>query len=92
LAANGSGRKTDTETNVTFGNVVVVLGEAECAAMQTVQVAESAEAECWCAANAIADQRVSNKHKHAIFFDIGRMRASPWKLHLNLYQNWKGTQ
>jgi hypothetical protein len=77
LAANGSGRKTDTGTNVTFGNVVVVLGEAEWAAMQTVHVAESAEAECWCAANAIADQKVSNKHKHAILFDIGRMRLSP---------------
>ena len=92
MVANGSGRKTDTGTNVTLGKVVVVLGEAEWAAMQNVHVAESAEAECWCAANAIADQKVSNKHKHAILFDIGRMRVSPWKLHLNLYQNWKGTQ
>ena len=56
--------------------MVVGLGEAEWAAMQTVHVAESAEAECWCAANAIADQKVSNKHKHAILFDIGRMTAS----------------
>ena len=92
MAANGSGRMTDTGTNVTFGNVVVVLGEAEWAAMQTVHVAESAEAECWCAANAIADQKVSNKHKHAILLDIRRMRVSQRKLHLNLYQNWKGTQ
>jgi len=92
LAANGSGRTTDTETNVTFGNVAVVFGEAECAAMQTVHVAESAEVECWWVANAIADQKVSNKHKHAIVFDIGRMRVPHGKLHLNLYQNWKGTQ
>ena len=77
MAANGSGRKTDTETNVTFGSVAVVFGEAEWAAMQTVHVAESAEAECWCAANAIADQKVSNKHKHAILFDIAGMRLSP---------------
>ena len=60
--------------------------------MQTVHVPESAEAECWCAANAIADQKVSNKHKHAILLDIRRMRVSQRKLHLNLYQNWKGTQ
>jgi hypothetical protein len=80
LAANGSGRKTDTETNVTFGSVAVVFGDAECAAMQTVHVAESVEVECWCAANAIADQKVSNKHKQAILFDIARMRLSPRKL------------
>jgi len=84
LPETGSARKVDKTTNVVGRGVGVVLGEAEWAAMQTVHVAESAEAECWCAANAIADQKVSNKHKHAILFDIGRMRVSPWKLHLNL--------
>jgi hypothetical protein len=66
-----------TGRNITFGKVVAVLGEAEWAAIQTVHVAESAEVECWCAANAIADQKVSNTHKHAIFFDIDRMSAIP---------------
>jgi hypothetical protein len=46
LVATGSGRKTDAETNITLSNVVVVLGEAEWAAMQTVQVAESVALEC----------------------------------------------
>ena len=69
----------DTETNSTLGKVIVVLGEAEWAAIQTVHVAESVAFECWCAANAIADQKVSNTHRHAIRFDIDRITATPWK-------------
>jgi len=30
-------------------------------------------------ANAIADQKVSNTHRHAIRFDIDRMKANPTK-------------
>ena len=46
MADTGSGRKVDTETNITFGKGVVVLGEAEWAAIQTVQVADSVVFEC----------------------------------------------
>ena len=35
LAETGSARKVETETNITFGKVVVALGEAEWAAIQT---------------------------------------------------------
>jgi hypothetical protein len=77
LAETGFGRKVDTETNITFGKMIVALGEAEWAAIQTVHVADSVAFECWCAANAIADQKVSNMHRHAIRFDIDRMTATP---------------
>ena len=73
-----------TETNITFGKVVGVWGEAECAATQTGHVAVSVTFECSCVANAIADQKVSNTQRHAIRFDIDRMTATPWKLRLNL--------
>jgi hypothetical protein len=47
LVATGSGRKTDTETNITLDKVVVVvLGEAEWAAIQTVQVDDSVAPQC----------------------------------------------
>jgi hypothetical protein len=42
LAETGSVRSVNTETNVTFDRVEVVLGEAECAATQTVHFAASA--------------------------------------------------
>jgi len=47
LVATGSGRKTDTETSLTLDKVVVMVsGEAEWAAIQTVHVAESSALEC----------------------------------------------
>jgi hypothetical protein len=46
LVAAGSGRSIDTETIITIGKMVVVLGEAEWAAIQTVHVAESVAFEC----------------------------------------------
>jgi len=46
VATTGSGREMDTEANITLGNGLVVLGEAEWAAIQTVHVAESAALEC----------------------------------------------
>jgi hypothetical protein len=46
LANTGSGRKVETVTNITLGNVVVVLGEAEWAAIQTVQDEDSVALEC----------------------------------------------
>jgi hypothetical protein len=46
VATTGSGRKTDTEANITLGNVLVVLGEAEWAATQTVQDDDSLALEC----------------------------------------------
>lgn len=46
MAEIGSGRKVDTETNSTLGKVVVVFGEAEWAAIQTVHVADSVAFEC----------------------------------------------
>lgn len=73
MAETGSGRKVDTETNVTLGKATGALGEAEWAVIQTVHVADSEALECRCAANAIADQKVSNKQRHAIRFDIDRM-------------------
>jgi hypothetical protein len=67
----------DTETNSTLGKVVGVLGEAEWAVIQTVHVAESVAFECWCAANAIADQNASSRQSSAIFFDAKRTTATP---------------
>jgi hypothetical protein len=46
LEETGFGRKVDTETNITFGRMVVALGEAEWAAIQTVHVADSVAFEC----------------------------------------------
>jgi len=46
VATTGSGRKNDTEANITLGNGLVVLGEAEWAAIQTVHIAESVALEC----------------------------------------------
>jgi len=46
LAESGSGRKVDTETNITFGKVIAVCGEAEWAAIQTVHVEDSVALEC----------------------------------------------
>lgn len=47
MVATGSGRKIATETNLTLDKVVVVvLGEAEWAAIQTVHVDESSALEC----------------------------------------------
>ncbi len=77
LAETGSARKVDTTTNLAGRGVELVWGEAEWAATQTVHFADSVAFECWCAANAIADQNVSNKHRHAIRFEIDRMTATP---------------
>jgi hypothetical protein len=46
LAETGSARKLDTKTNIAFGKTVIAWGEAEWAAMQTVQVADSTAFEC----------------------------------------------
>jgi hypothetical protein len=46
LAETGFGRKVDIETNITFGKFVAACGEAEWAATQTVQVADSVAFEC----------------------------------------------
>jgi hypothetical protein len=92
LAETGSRRTVETETNTTLGKVVAACGEAEWAAIQTVHVADSVVFECWCVANAIADQKVSTTHRHAIRLDIDRMTATPRELLLNLYQNAKLTQ
>jgi hypothetical protein len=46
LAETGSGRKLETETNITLGKVVAVCGEAEWAAIQTVHVDDSVSLEC----------------------------------------------
>lgn len=46
LAETGSARKVSTGRNITLGKVVLVWGEAEWAAMQTVHVAESVALEC----------------------------------------------
>jgi hypothetical protein len=46
LDVTGSGPKTDTATNVTLGKMVVVLGDAERAAIQTVHFAESVALGC----------------------------------------------
>jgi hypothetical protein len=92
LAETGFGRKVETETNVNFGKLAVALGDAEWAATQTVHFVDSVAFECWCAANAIADQKISNTHRHATRFEIDRMTATPWMCCLNLYQNRKRTQ
>jgi hypothetical protein len=41
FAETGSGRKVDIGVNVAFSRFAVALGAAECAAMQTVQLADS---------------------------------------------------
>jgi hypothetical protein len=73
----GSVRKVDTGTNVAFGRLEVALGEAECAAMQTVHFTDSLAFACWCIANANADQNVSTRHSQAMRFDIDRMSVTP---------------
>jgi hypothetical protein len=50
-----------------------VEGDAEWAATQTVHFAASLALEWWCAAKANADHRVSNKHSHAMRFEICRI-------------------
>jgi hypothetical protein len=77
----------DIETNNTLGKAVVILGDAEWAAIQTLHVADSVAFECSCVANAIADHNASNRHSKAMRFDIERTRATPRKLLLNLYQD-----
>jgi len=77
LVEIGSGRKVDTATNSTLGKVVMVLGEAEWAAIQTVHFADSLAFECRCAANSIADQNASSRQSSAIFFDAKRTTATP---------------
>ena len=46
MAEIGSGRKVDTATKDTLGRAVVVLEEAEWAAIQTAHFADSAAFEC----------------------------------------------
>jgi hypothetical protein len=46
LVVTGSDRKTDTETNITLGKMIVALGEAEWAATQTEHAADSVSFEC----------------------------------------------
>jgi hypothetical protein len=46
LVATGSARKVDTATNLAFSGAEVGLGDAEWAAMQTVQFAASVAFEC----------------------------------------------
>lgn len=45
LVETGRCRKVETETNVTFGKLEVMVGAAECAATQTVHFAASASFE-----------------------------------------------
>jgi len=72
-----SGRKIDTERNITLGKPEGVLGEDECATTQTVHLAASVVLEWWCAANDIADQKDSKRHKYAICFEIDLMTTTP---------------
>jgi len=51
------------------------LGEAECAATQTVHLAASVALEWRWAANATTEQTVNSKQSNATFFEIERMIA-----------------
>jgi hypothetical protein len=53
------------------------LGDAEWVATQTEHFAASAALECWCAADTIADQNVSNTNSNAIHLEIERKACSP---------------
>jgi hypothetical protein len=57
--------------------VEVVLEEAECVAIQIVHFAASVAFEWRCTISAIAEQNISNKHRHATHFEIDRMRITP---------------
>jgi len=46
LAEIGSGRNVAMVTNITLGKVMAILGEAEWAAIQTVQDDDSVALEC----------------------------------------------
>ena len=72
LAETGSARRVDTTTNVACGSLGVALGEAEWAATQTVHFAASVAFECWCVADANADQKVSSMQNHAMRFELDR--------------------
>ena len=54
-----------------------MTGEAEWAAIQTVQLPGSIELECWCVAKAYADHNVSIKQNQAMRFELNRMQACP---------------
>jgi hypothetical protein len=73
LAETGSRTGAEANTWSAFGRTATALGEAECAATQTVHLAASVALEWWCAANATTDQTVSSRQNNATFFEIERM-------------------
>jgi len=75
LAAISCGRKGTTRRNTGLGVGEALVGDADCAATQTWHVLDSSWLECWCNANAIADQIVSNSESHAIRLMIDCMEA-----------------
>jgi hypothetical protein len=84
-------QKVATTTNVACTTTDGVWGDADWAATQTVHLAASVASECLCAANAMADQKVSKRHTNAMLLEIDRNSVTPIYA-LNLYQNKKRTQ
>jgi hypothetical protein len=69
LAEIGVGLKMVRKTNVVFASRAVAFGAAECAATQTVHLAESVAPVWWCAARANADQKVSSMQNQPSCFE-----------------------
>ena len=67
----------NTAMNVAGRGVELNVGEAECAAIQTVHVADSLAFEWWCAAKASADQKVSTRHNNATLLNIDCTPGDP---------------
>jgi hypothetical protein len=76
-----------TRRNTGFGVGEVLVGDAECAAMQTWQAEDSSWFEWWCTANANADHKVNIRESHAIRFEIDRMPITPRCVPQNLHRN-----
>ena len=54
----------------------VIMGAAECATTQTVQVADSVPSRCRCAANSSAEAKADTIHNQVMHFEIVRIRMS----------------
>jgi hypothetical protein len=72
----GFARGANTVKKVAFCGVESALGEAECAATQTVHFIASVAFEWWWATKATTDQKVSTTQKSATVFENDRMSMS----------------
>ena len=85
LAGTAAGQNVNTRTNVVFSPVEIALGAVDCAATQTAHLEASIAFECWWAATARTDHKVSSRHDIATPFAINRMLDQVTNSYLNLH-------